>query len=154
MNTTSITVIGNLTNDPELRITVNSTAVANFTVAAADRVFDKQTNAWKDGDTTFLRCNVWRQLAENVTESLSKGSRVVVTGRLRQRSYQTKSGEDRTVYELEVDEVGLSLRYHTAKAQRMQRRSNNGGGQFTCDDPWAQPAMASAGSSYEEEPPF
>src|ERR687885_951342 len=107
---TVITVIGNLTNDPELRFTPSGQAVASFTVASTPRTFDRQTNEWKDGDALFLRCSIWRQAAENVAESLQRGMRVVVQGRLKQRSYETKEGEKRTVIELEVDEVGPSLR--------------------------------------------
>jgi single stranded DNA-binding protein len=109
-----VTIIGNLTNDPELRFTPSGAAVASFTVASSSRLLDKQTNEWKDGDTTFLRCNVWRQYAENVAESLQRGMRVIVNGRLKQRSYETKEGEKRTVYEVEVDDVGPALRYATA----------------------------------------
>ena len=125
---TIITVVGNLTDDPELRFTPCGAAVANFTVASTPRVLDKQTNEWKDGDTLFLRCSVWRQAAENVAESLQRGMRVIVTGRLRQRSYETKEGEKRTVVELEVDEVGPSLRYATAKVNKTQRGGGGGGG--------------------------
>ena len=107
---TVITVIGNLTGDPELRFTPSGAAVANFTVASTPRTFDRQSNEWKDGDTLFLRCSIWREAAESVAESLTKGTRVIVTGRLVQRSYETREGEKRTVYELQVDEVGPSLR--------------------------------------------
>ncbi len=124
---TVITVIGNLTSDPELRFTPSGAAVANFTVASTPRTFDRQSSEWKDGEALFLRCNVWRQAAENVAESLTRGSRVIVSGRLKQRSFETKEGEKRTVVELEVDEVGPSLRYATAKVQKMQRSGGNGG---------------------------
>ena len=163
----TITVIGNLTNDPELRFTPSGAAVARFTVASTPRIMDRQTNEWKDGDPLFLSCNIWRQAAENVAESLQKGARVIVSGRLRQRSYETREGEKRTVMELEVDEVGPSLRYATAKVQKMQRSSggggfgsgggggNNSGGSSGFDDPWANAAPTGGGSgSYDEEPPF
>src|SRR5204863_9187036 len=113
---------------PELRFTPSGAAVANFTVASTPRFLDKQSNEWKDGDALFLRCSVWRQAAENVAESLQRGARVIVTGRLKQRSYETKEGEKRTVYEVEVDEIGPSLRYATAKVQKMSRSSGGGGG--------------------------
>ena len=162
----TITVIGNLTNDPELRFTPSGAAVARFTVASTPRIMDRQTNEWKDGDPLFLSCNIWRQAAENVAESLQKGARVIVSGRLRQRSYETREGEKRTVMELEVDEVGPSLRYATAKVQKMQRSSGGGGygsgggggnssGSSGFDDPWASAAPTGGGSgSYDEEPPF
>jgi single-strand DNA-binding protein len=171
---TTITVIGNLTADPELRFTPSGAAVANFTVASTPRTFDRQSNEWKDGDTLFLRCSIWREAAENVAESLTKGTRVIVSGRLVQRSYETREGEKRTVYELQVDEVGPSLRYASAKVTRTQRQGgggfnggggggggfnggggggggfNGGGGQQ--DDPWATPAGGAGG--YSDEPPF
>lgn len=173
---TTITVIGNLTGDPELRFTPSGAAVANFTVASTPRTFDRQSNEWKDGDTLFLRCSIWREAAESVAESLTKGTRVIVTGRLVQRSYETREGEKRTVYELQVDEVGPSLRYATAKVTRTQRSGgggfgggNGGGGGFggggggfsgggssgggQTDDPWATPAGGSGGG-YSDEPPF
>jgi single-strand DNA-binding protein len=151
---TIITVVGNLTDDPELRFTSSGAAVANFTVASTPRFFDKNTNDWKDGDALFLRCSIWRQAAENVAESLTKGARVVVQGRLKQRSYETREGEKRTVYELDVDEVGPSLRYATAKVTKVSR--SGGGGGFgggapagpPADDPWA------AAAPVDEEPPF
>src|SRR5688572_215385 len=114
---TTLTVVGNLTADPELRFTQSGAAVASFTVASTPRNFDKNSGEWKDGDALFLRCNVWRQVAENVAESLKRGNRVLVSGRLRQRSFETKEGEKRTVVELEVDEIGPSLRYATAKVK-------------------------------------
>ena len=117
----TITVIGNLTDDPELRFTPSGAAVAKFRIASTPRFLDRQTNEWKDGEPLFLSCNVWRQAAENVAESLQRGARVIVTGRLRQRSYETREGEKRTVIELEVDEIGPSLRYATAKVQKMSR---------------------------------
>lgn len=155
---TIITVVGNLTADPELRFTPSGAAVANFTVASTPRTFDRQTQEWKDGDALFLRCNVWRQAAENVAESLTRGARVVVSGRLKQRSFETKEGEKRTVVELEVDEVGPSLRYATAKVTKASRGSGGGtgGGGFGgsgstggSDDPWSTPAAPSS-----DEPPF
>lgn len=167
---TIITVVGNLTADPELRFTPSGAAVANFTVASTPRQFDRQTNEWKDGEALFMRCNVWRQAAENVAESLTRGARVVVTGRLKQRSFETREGEKRTVVELEVDEIGPSLRYATAKVNKVSRGS--GGGDFGgggggggggrgsgggSEDPWGSaapaPAGAPGGGSYEE-PPF
>src|SRR3989454_1255533 len=146
---TQITIAGNLVDDPELRFTPSGQPVAKFRVASTPRFLDKNTNEWKDGDSLFLTCNVWRQAAENAAESLTRGSRVIVSGRLRQRSYETKEGEKRTVYELEVDEIGPSLRYATAKVQKMSRSSGGGGfgasggggqgggGGFASDDPWA-----------------
>ena len=127
---TTITVIGNLTNDPELRFTPSGSAVANFTIASTPRTFDRQSNEWKDGETLFLRASVWREAAENVAESLTKGMRVIVTGRLKCRSYETKEGEKRTVIELEVDEIGPSLRYANAKVNRTQRSGGGGQGGF------------------------
>lgn len=127
---TTITVIGNLTNDPELRFTPSGSAVANFTIASTPRTFDRQSNEWKDGETLFLRAAVWREAAENVAESLTKGMRVIVTGRLKSRSYETKEGEKRTVIELEVDEIGPSLRYANAKVNRTQRSGGGGQGGF------------------------
>jgi single-strand DNA-binding protein len=124
---TVITVVGNLTDDPELRFTPSGAAVANFTVASTPRTLDRQTNEWKDGDALFLRCSIWRQAAENVAESLTRGMRVVVSGRLRQRSYETKEGEKRTVVELEVEEIGPSLKYATAKVTKANRPGGQGG---------------------------
>jgi len=154
---TLITVVGNLTGDPELRFTPSGAAVANFTIASTPRNFDKNSNEWKDGDTLFLNCSIWRQAAENVAESLQKGMRVVAQGRLKQRSYETREGEKRTVVELEVEEVGPSLKYATAKVARVQRSgggggySGGGGGNAGGDDPWAsspsQGAPAAQGSS-------
>ena len=126
---TTITIIGNLVDDPDLRFTPSGAAVANFRIASTPRTFDRQTNEWKDGETLFMTCAVWRQAAENVAESLQKGMRVIVQGRLVQRSYDTKEGEKRTVVELQVDEVGPSLTFATAKVNRTQRGgSGNGGG--------------------------
>ena len=125
---TTLTLIGNLTADPELRFTPSGAAVANFTVASTPRAFDRQSNEWKDGETLFMRCSVWRDAAENVAESLQRGSRVIVTGRLKSRSYDTKEGEKRTVMELEVDELGPSLRYATTKINKTTRGGGGGGG--------------------------
>ena len=163
---TQITVIGNLTADPELRFTPSGAAVANFTVASTPRTFDRQSNEWKDGETLFLRCSIWREAAESVAESLTKGTRVIVTGRLVSRSYQDREGQNRTVFEVQVDEVGPSLRYATAKVTRTQRSgggSFGGGGGFgggpasssgPADDPWATPAAGGTSGGYSDEPPF
>jgi single-strand DNA-binding protein len=146
---TVITVVGNLVDDPELRFTPSGAAVANFRIASTPRTFDRQTNEWKDGDALFLSCSVWRQAAENVAESLQKGMRVVVQGRLKSRQYETREGEKRTVFEIDVDEVGPSLKYATAKVTRTQRSgggggySQQGGGQ-PANDPWATPAPQGA----------
>ncbi|MEU9505534.1 single-stranded DNA-binding protein [Micromonospora sp. NPDC048170] len=169
---TTITVIGNLTDDPELRFTPSGAAVAKFRVASTPRFMDKASGEWKDGEPLFLACTVWRQAAEHVAESLQRGARVIVSGRLRQRSYETREGEKRTVIELEVDEIGPSLRYATAKVQKMSRSGgggggfgsgggggNQGGGGGNFDDPWASAAPApsrggSGGGNFDEEPPF
>jgi len=170
---TTITIIGNLVNDPELRYTPTGQAVATFRVASTPRFMDRQTNEWKDGDSLFLSCNVWRQAAENVAESLQRGMRVIVSGRLRQRSYETKEGEKRTVYEVEVDEVGPSLRNASAKVTRSSRSGGSGGfsqgspsggggqggygggagnaGGRANDDPWA---AEPGDSGFSDEPPF
>jgi single-strand DNA-binding protein len=166
---TTITIIGNLVNDPELRYTPTGQAVATFRVASTPRFMDRTTNEWKDGDSLFLSCNVWRQAAENVAESLQRGMRVIVSGRLRQRSYETKEGEKRTVYEIEVDEVGPSLRNASAKVSRSTRSTGGGfggGGQSgqsgqggygggaggrASDDPWAADP---ADNGFSDEPPF
>jgi single-strand DNA-binding protein len=173
---TTITLVGNLTADPELRFTPSGAAVANFTVASTPRNFDRQTNEWKDGDAMFLNCAVWRQAAENVAESLQKGMRVIVSGRLKSRSYETREGERRTVFEIDVDEIGPALKYATAK---ISRNSGGGGGQGgggqgggrpansgPSDDPWAtgnsggspssgrQPSSDPWGTPQSEEPPF
>ena len=151
---TQITVVGNLVDDPELRFTPSGAAVANFRIASTPRTFDKQSNEWKDGEALFLSCSVWRQAAENVAESLQKGMRVVVQGNLRSRQYETREGEKRTVFEIEVDEVGPSLRYATAKVTRTQRQGGSsygggqqGGGSAPADDPWATPAPAQGGGA-------
>jgi len=147
---TVITVVGNLVDDPELRFTPSGAAVANFRIASTPRTLDRQTNEWKDGDALFLSCSVWRQAAENVAESLQKGMRVVVQGRLKSRQYETREGEKRTVFEIEVDEIGPSLKFATAKVNRTSRQGggggySGGGGQSApADDPWATPAPAPA----------
>ncbi|GAA4922044.1 single-stranded DNA-binding protein [Actinomycetospora succinea] len=180
---TVITVVGNLTADPELRFTPSGAAVANFTVASTPRTFDRQSGEWKDGEALFLRCNIWRQAAENVAETLTRGARVIVQGRLKQRSFETREGEKRTVIELEVDEIGPSLRYATASVTKASRGgggggygggggnggggygggsggSGGGGGYGGSDDPWASaPAAGSSGGGgggggYDDEPPF
>jgi single-strand DNA-binding protein len=157
---TVITVVGNLVDDPELRFTPSGAAVANFRIASTPRTFDKQTNEWKDGDSLFLSCSVWRQAAENVAESLQRGMRVVVTGRLKSRTYETREGEKRTVFEIEVEEVGPSLKYATAKVTRTTRSGGGGGGYSGggaaqgggapsggADDPWATPAPQGGGAA-------
>jgi single-strand DNA-binding protein len=146
---TPITVIGNLTADPELRFTPSGAAVANFTVASTPRTFDKQSNEWKDGEALFLNCSVWRQAAENAAESLTRGMRVIVSGRLKARSYETREGEKRTVFEIDVDEVGPSLKYATAKVTKTTRSGGGqGGGGFSGggDDPWASSPQSGASS--------
>jgi single-strand DNA-binding protein len=174
---TPITVVGNLVADPELRFTPSGQPVATFRVASTPRIRDNATNEWKDGDSLFLSCNVWRQAAENVAESLQRGMRVIVTGRLRQRNYETKEGEKRTVYEVEVDDVGPSLRNASAKVNRASRGGGEGGfgggnrsggssysgGQGSSsggassssrnEDPWASDGAA-GGGGYSDEPPF
>ena len=152
---TVITVVGNLVDDPELRFTPSGAAVANFRIASTPRTFDKQSNEWKDGDALFLTCSVWRQAAENVAESLQRGMRVVVQGRLKSRQYETREGEKRTVFEIEVEEVGPSLKYATAKVTRTTR-SGGGGGGFSGggqggsgggdNDPWSTPAPQQSGA--------
>ena len=144
---TQITIAGNLVDDPELRFTPSGQAVARFRVASTPRFLDKNTNEWKDGDSLFLTCNVWRQAAENAAESLTRGMRVIVSGRLRQRSYETKEGEKRTVYEVEVDDVGPSLRNASAKVNRAARSNGNGGGQGVQGGPGgARPSGGGQGS--------
>ncbi|WP_258344426.1 single-stranded DNA-binding protein [Saccharopolyspora gregorii] len=158
---TVITVVGNLTADPELRFTPSGAAVANFTIASTPRTFDRQSGEWKDGEALFLRCNIWRQAAENVAETLTRGMRVIAQGRLRQRSFETKEGEKRTVVELEVDEIGPSLKYATAKVNKVSRGGGgggfgSGGGQSApADDPWGSaPPAGSSGGGFSDEPPF
>jgi single-strand DNA-binding protein len=163
---TTITLVGNLTADPELRFTPSGAAVANFTVASTPRTFDRQTNEWRDGDAMFLNCAVWRQAAENVAESLQKGMRVIVQGRLKSRSYETREGEKRTVFEIDVDEIGPALKYATAKVSRTTsgggqgggRQANaggssgsggSGGGGFS-DDPWATGGSSGGGRPQQQ----
>lgn len=152
---TNITICGNLTADPELRFTPNGQAVSNFTVASTPRRMNNQTKEWEDSPTLFLRCNVWRQQAESVAESLQRGMRVIVTGRLTQRSYETKENEKRTVYEIEVDEVGPSLKSASAKVTKMARSGGQQGqpaaSQQSGADPWA--ASGNAGG-FDDQPPF
>ena len=161
-----ITVVGNLTGDPELRFTPSGQAVANFTVASTSRTLDRTTNEWKDGDTTFIRCSVWRQYAENVAETLTKGTRVIVTGRLKVRQYETREGGKGTSVECDVDEVGPALRYATAKVNRVARSDGFGGAPGSSgfganqssgfaarnDDPWA--SQPGAGFGDDAPPPF
>jgi single-strand DNA-binding protein len=163
---TVITVVGNLTSDPELRYTQNGLAVANFTIASTPRNFDRASNDWKDGDALFLRASVWREFAEHVAGTLTKGSRVIATGRLKQRSYETKEGEKRTSIELEVDEIGPSLRYATAQVTRAassrEGGAPRGGSQGqVAEEPWAASAPAAAAGdvwntpgNYSDETPF
>jgi single-strand DNA-binding protein len=173
---TQITIVGNLVEDPNLRFTPSGQAVASFRVASTPRYMDRQTNEWKDGESLFLTCNVWRQAAENVAESLQRGMRVIVQGRLRQRSYETREGEKRTVYEIEADEVGPSLRNATAKVVKTQRQGGGGGfgggsgggggfggpggggpgggGGAPADDPWATGGGGGGGGGYTDDPPF
>jgi single-strand DNA-binding protein len=161
---TIITVVGNLTADPELRFTPSGAAVASFTIASTPRTFDRNTNEWKDGEALFLRCSIWRQAAENVAESLTRGMRVIASGRLKQRSYETREGEKRTVIELDIDEIGPSLKYAAAKVNKTQRGSSSGGGfggsgsggGAPSDDPWgsAPPAGGNDGGGFTDEPPF
>jgi single-strand DNA-binding protein len=152
----TITVIGNLTSDPELRFTPSGAAVASFTIASTPRTYDKQAQEWKDGDALFLRCSVWRDAAEHVAESLSRGTRVICQGRLKQRSYETKEGEKRTVVELDVDEVGPSLRFAQARVERAQRGSGASAPRSGGGDPWATAGAPSGGGGYShaDEPPF
>lgn len=167
---TVITVVGNLTADPELRYTQNGLPVANFTIASTPRTFDRQANEWKDGEALFLRASVWREFAEHVAGSLTKGSRVIATGRLKQRSYQDREGNNRTSIELEVDEIGPSLRYATAQVTRAASGGSGGGGgsfgggqarpQVQQDEPWSTPgsaapdAWSAPGTSYGDDTPF
>jgi single-strand DNA-binding protein len=159
---TIITVVGNLTADPELRFTPSGAAVASFTIASTPRTFDRNTNEWKDGEALFLRCSIWRQAAENVAESLTRGMRVVAQGRLKQRSFETREGEKRTVIELDVDEIGPSLKYASAKVNRTQRSSTGGGfgsgggggDAAPADDPWGSAPPVGGGGGLAEEPPF
>ena len=159
---TNITVVGNIVADPELRFTPAGAAVANFRVASTPRRYNSQTNQWEDGEAMFLTCNVWRQAAENVAETMSKGMRVIVTGRLKQRSFQTREGDNRTVFEIDVDEVGPSLRFSTAQVNRNPRESGGQSaasqqfdqaaqqGQTATNGAWSQPAQA----GQDQAPPF
>jgi single-strand DNA-binding protein len=180
---TVITIVGNLVEDPKLRFTSSGQAVASFRIASTPRFFDRQSGEWKDGEALFLTCNVWRQAAENVAESLQRGMRVIVQGRLKQRSYETQQGENRTVYEIEVDEVGPSLRSATAKVNKTQRQGGggfggggggfgggSGGGDFggggggqqgggpgggaPAGDPWATGGSGGGGGGFNDDPPF
>jgi single-strand DNA-binding protein len=175
---TVITIVGNLVDDPELRFTPSGAAVANFRIASTPRIYDRQSGEWRDGDTLFLTCSVWRQAAENVAESLQKGMRAIVQGRLKSRQYETREGEKRTVFEIDVDEVGPSLRSATAKVAKTTRSGASGGwqgggsgGSGGGNDPWASPPAGggsggsggssggndpwgSGGGSSSEEPPF
>jgi len=168
-NEPATTITGNLTADPELRFTPSGAAVANFTVASTPRIYDRQSGEWKDGEALFLRCNIWREAAENVAESLTRGSRVIVTGRLKQRSFETREGEKRTVFEVEVDEIGPSLRYATAKVNKASRSGGGGGGfggggggsrgggggsEPKQDDPWGSAPAAGSLAGGDDEPPF
>ncbi|MER8103317.1 single-stranded DNA-binding protein [Kitasatospora sp. NPDC094016] len=146
---TAITLVGNLVDDPDLRFTPSGAAVAKFRIASTPRTFDRQSNEWKDGESLFLTCNVWRQQAEHAAESLQRGMRVIVQGRLRQRSYETTAGEKRTVFEVEVEEVGPSLRSATAKVARASRP----GPAATDADPWSAPSSASSSADWPQSPP-
>lgn len=151
---TTITIVGNLTADPELRFTPNGHAVATFTIASTPRTFDRATNEWKDSDPLFLRCQIWRQPAEHVAESLTRGMRVIATGRLRQRAYETREGDKRTVIELEVDEIGPSLRYATAAVQKATRSSGAGAGAPAAARPSPWDSSADPWQTQPDEPPF
>lgn len=148
MTDTNITVVGNLTGDPELRFTPAGAAVANFTIASTPRTYDKQTQQWTDGEALFMRCSVWRDYAENVAESLKKGTRVIATGKLKARSYQDRDGNNRTAWELEVDEVGPALRYATAQPVRTTSKNNTGGGQ----SPWPGQQQQSQPQQQAQQP--
>lgn len=157
---TPITLVGNLTADPELRFTPNGAAVANFTVASTPRTFDRQANEFKDGDTLFMRCSAWRDLGENAAESFHRGDRIVVTGRVKQRSFETKEGEKRTVIEVDAEDVAGSVKHATVKVQRTQRGGNNstqqpsgGQAQQAGGDPWATSAPSGQGSQQAAQAP-
>jgi single-strand DNA-binding protein len=154
MNETQLTITGNLVDDPELRFTPSGQPVAKFRIASTPRFYDKASGEWRDGDSLFLTVNVWRQAAENVAESLTRGSRAIVTGRLRQRSYETNQGEKRTVYEIEADEVGASLRNASAKITRATRASTGGTGNGAGGQGEADPWTDKASGRYTDEPPF
>ena len=161
---TVIVVVGNMVADPELRFTNSGVPFASFTIASTPRTFDRQSNEWKDGEALFLRATVWREFAEHVANSLTKGMRVIVQGRLKQRSYETREGEKRTVVELQVDEIGPSLRYASAKVTRAQRSGGGGGGfsgggapsggGYQQNDPWASSGPAAGSGGFADEPPF
>ena len=144
-----VTVVGNLTDDPSLKFTSSGAAVANFTVASTPRMFDRQTNEWKDGEALFLRCAIWREAAENVAESLTRGARVIVSGRLKQRSFETKEGEKRTVIEIEADDLGPSLKWATASVTKANRSSTSSGG-----NDWGAAVAAPVGAGSSEETPL
>ena len=146
---TTITIVGNLTADPELRFTPSGAAVANFTVASTPRTFDRQSNEWKDGETLFMRCSIWRDAAENIAESLHRGTRVIATGRLKSRSYDTKEGEKRTVIEIEADDLGPSLKWATASVTKANRSSTSSGG-----NDWGASVAAPVGAGSSEETPL
>jgi len=161
MPDTIVTVVGNLTADPELRYTQSGLAVANFTIASTPRVFDRQANEWKDGEALFLRASCWREFAEHVASSLTKGSRVIASGKLKQRTYQDRDGNNRTAIELEVDEIGPSLRYATASITRAPGGGRDGGARGAADEPWAPSAPAASGGdvwnapgTYSDDTPF
>lgn len=156
---TVVTLVGNLVDDPELRFTPAGAAVANFRMASTPRTYDRQSGEWKDGEALFLSCSVWRQAAENVAESLTRGMRVIVQGRLKQRSYDDREGNKRTVFEIDVDEVGPSLRSATAKVAKVQRSGgtgggNQGGGQASGqqNDPWASPQGGGSQGAPQNDP--
>lgn len=160
-NDTVITIIGNCTSEPELRFLPNGAAVANFTIASTPRAFDKQANEWKDGETLFMRCSVWREAAENVTETLQTGMRVIAQGRLKSRSFDTKEGDRRTVMELDVDEIGPSLRFASATVQRQSSGGGNSGRQQggqqrqqPQNDPWGQQSQIDSSQWDNGNPPF
>ena len=159
MTDTIITVIGNITSDPELRYTQTGVAVANFTIASTPRTFDKKTDKWVDGEALFMRCSVWREFAEQVSGSLTKGSRVIALGKLKQRSYETAQGEKRTAIELEVDDIGPSLKYATAQVTRAEKTqsgatSNNRTQSPAEQEMWANPAAGGNAPAFDEETPF
>jgi single-strand DNA-binding protein len=162
-NDTTLTVVGNLAADPELRFTPSGAAVVNFTVASTPRTYDRQSGEWRDGEALFLRCAAWRELAENVAESLTRGSRVILSGRLKQRSFETREGEKRSVVEVDVDEIGPSLRYATAKVTKQNGRGSKAGassgardgrGQVASDDPWGSAPPTGSFAGADDQPPF
>ncbi len=155
MGETAITIVGNLTSDPEIRVTNTGTVVASFTIASTPRIFDKNTNTWKDGEALFMRCSAWRELGEHVGDSLTRGQRVIATGRLKQRSYEDREGVKRTAVELDVEEIGPSLRFATAKTLKATRGGGTSAGQDEAD-PWAGTSGGNGtpGGGYTDEPPF